>query len=124
MVAAIYTRLRATALRLINKYGRLVTLSLAADGPTPDPAKPWEPGAPTLTPHTLKAVVFPVEEDYVDGTTILSTDEQAIVAAAALPAAPDPKSVLVDGSTAYKTVKVLPIEPGEVPVIYTLFLRR
>lgn len=124
MVAAVYTRLAATALRLITKYGRDVTLKFATDTSPPDADQPWEPGAPSYVTKVVKGVIFPIDEKYVDGTTVLATDEQALVAAKNLPAVPDPKTVLLDGTTPYKTVKVDPIGPGDIALVYTLIVRR
>ena len=124
-MATLYERLQATALRLIVKYGRDVTLQFATDAAPPDAARPWEPASPTLTaPHVARAVVFPVEQQFVDGTVVLGTDQQAILAAKGLPGVPDPKTVFLDGTTPYRVIKVDPIKTGPIPLVYTLFLRR
>lgn len=123
-MADIYDRLQATALRLIAKYGRDVTLQFATDAAPPDPTRPWDPADPVLVSYATRAVVFPVEQQFVDGTVVLGTDEQALVAASGLPAAPDPKTVFLDGAIQYGVVKVEPVRTGPLPIIYTIFLRR
>lgn len=125
-MADVYDRLRATALRLIAKYGRDVTVRFATDAAPADSTKPWNPSPPAFADATVKGVVTPVEEQYVNGTTILSTDQQVIVAAQGLPSAPDPKCLVVDskdGAT-YKVTEVDPIEPGRIAVVHTIFMRR
>lgn len=125
MAAAAYTRLAAMAERLIEKYGRAVTLKFATDAAPPNPAKPWDPAAPSLATQTgVRAVIFPVEQEFVDETTILRTDQQALVAASGLNGTPDPKTVFIDGSAQYRVIRADPINPGELALVYTLFLRR
>lgn len=124
-MATLYERLAATALRLIDKYGRDVTMQFATDAAPPDASKPWEPASPALTAaHVARAVVFPVEQQFVDGTVVLGTDEQALVAAKGLPGVPDPKTVFLDGADKCRVIRVEPIKTGPLPLVYTIFLRR
>ena len=128
MAGDIYSRLQGTGLRLINKYGRTVTLRYNADASPPDPSQPWEPGTPTHVDHVVKGVVTPAEEQFVNHTTILETDSQVIVAAKGLPRDPTPKDLVFDGDAItgqlYKVTMVNPINPGPTTVITIIFMRR
>jgi hypothetical protein len=123
VVAPIYVRLQATATRLIAQYGRDAALYHETDAPPPDATKPWNPGTRTFAAYPVKAVIFPVETEFVDDT-VLSTDEQALVSGAGLPSRLTPKDYLVDGSDRYQIVKSEPIKPGDLTLVFVLFLRR
>ena len=51
----------ALADRLITKNGETVTIRRRVDGAPPDPAKPWEPGAPTESNQTTAMVFLDAE---------------------------------------------------------------
>jgi hypothetical protein len=123
VVAPIYTRLQATATRLIKQYGRPVNVYHETDAPLPDPTKPWNPGARTFVAYPAQAVIFPVETEFVDDT-VLSTDEQCLLSGGGLPDELTPKDYLVDGTDRYQIVKSEPIKPGDLTLVFTLFLRR
>lgn len=120
---SVYTRLQKVALRLINKYGRPVTLRLNTDASPPDATKPWNPATPTFVDHDIIGVVSPADEQYVDHTTILQTDSQIIIAAEGLPRDPTPKDQVFDGSQLLRIVEVNGIDPGPIPVAFILFAR-
>jgi hypothetical protein len=126
MSGTVYTRLQAVAIRLIKKYGRDVTIRFAADAAPADASRPWNPSAPTFTDQIVRGVVTPAVEDYVNGTTILATDAQVIVAARGLLAVPDPKCLVVDSKdgTTYKVTEIDGIDPGPIAVVYTIFMRK
>ena len=119
-----YSPLAATALRLVTKFGRPVTIKFPTDAPPVDPTRPWEPADPTFVSYVTVGVVTPVEEGYVNHEDVLETDEQVIVAGKGLPAVPTPKAVVLDGATQYKTVKVEAVDPGPTPLAYIIFVRR
>jgi hypothetical protein len=123
-IAAVYFQLASVALRLITKYGRPVTVRFATDAAPSDPAKPWNPGVPGFVDFHTMGVVTPADEAYVNGTTVLFTDMQVIVAAKGMPAVPDPKSIVLDGAIQYKVTKVDGIDPGPLPMAYIIFCRR
>lgn len=121
-----YVRLAAGVLKLVDRLsaGRQVTLRLETDVSPSDPTKPWNPGTPTYANYTCDAVVVPIDQTFVNGTTILATDEQVIVAAQGMPAVPNMKTVVLDGSTRYQTVSIDRIAPGDLEVAYVITVRR
>lgn len=118
----IYTRALATADRLIRKYGAETTLTTpAATDPTYDPATGIStPAAPTV--DTVRAVVFPYADKYIDGTLILTGDEQAYISAQGI-AEPKPGSVLLWRGKSYTTVRGKVLGPAGVNVLYELQVR-
>ena len=89
----------------------------------PLPLEPWVPGEPTVTDYTLDATVSGVAQQYVDGTTILSSDEQVTCAVPAV--APDmaTDTLLIDG-VAVTVIKNTPIPAAGTPVAYLFIVRR
>lgn len=80
-----------------------VTLTRETDTATPvEAGKPWLGFTKTSVTYTLDAVVRPVEDKFVDGSTILATDRQ--VSAADFGVEPEPGDVLSIDS---KTVTIL-----------------
>lgn len=60
---AVYSKLSATALKLIKKKGELVTLKINSEGTIPDPNKPWKPNADsTITVNNVAAIFFPADK--------------------------------------------------------------
>jgi len=69
------------------------------------------------------AVVFPVEEKLVNGTTVLATDEQAYLSAVGL-SIPEPTHVLTLGGVARTVVSVKKLAPAGTSVLVELIVRR
>ena len=96
MAGCDYGRMQGVASRLMARFRQgSVTLTRVTPG-TPDPATPWIPGAPVTATYELDATVAPIEDKFVDGTTILATDR--IVTAAAFATEPAPgDEITIDG---------------------------
>lgn len=69
------------------------------------------------------AAVFPIDHKLVDGTTVLSTDEQAYLSAVGL-AAPTPAQRLTWQGKGYTILRVENLAPAGESVLYTLIVRR
>lgn len=126
-----YAKLNRTATRLIKKDGRAVSLVKFADGTPADTDKPWEPGAPVPTTYATKAVFYPVAEKFVDGTSILATDETVLLAIdiGATPPMPldleiGPKDFLLDGTKTCAIVRGMPLRPGDTSLLLEAIVRR
>ena len=126
-----YTRLRATALKLVTDFGRTIqisesTLALA------DPAKPWGSVSDVTSTSTYSTYGAFVQEDAGDLTARLSAvsrlvlspvesnDAQVIVAAEGLGVAPTTAMQLVDGGRTMEIKKVVTVQPGPVVIMYVL----
>lgn len=127
-----YTRLAATAKRLVEKNGR--TLSLYKRSRTASaPLQPWRGTVeqdPAGAGISVIGVVVPAAGSgfgrarTVDGTLAESFDEVAIVAAASLPDGVELEgfSNLVDDSRSWKIDGVEKLKPGDTSLLYVLRL--
>lgn len=114
-----YARTAATALRLLQRFGATATLTRpGVSGYDP------ETGAVTATPVVdgCTAAVFPYEDKHVDGSLILSTDQQALIAASGL-SEPRPGDVLAWGGKGLTVVKAKNLGPSGVMVLYEVQVR-
>lgn len=116
-----YARVRATVQRLLAKYGAKTTLT------TPGAQGEYDPGTGTTTPGAptvdkVTAAVFPYADKFIDGTLILSGDEQAFLSAVGI-SEPKPGSVLAWRGKNYTTVRATVLGPAGVNVLYELQVR-
>jgi len=117
----IYTRMRATVQRLLLKYGLETTLT------TTGAASAYNTATATATPATpvvdpVLAAVFPYEDKFIDGTLILSTDQQAFISAQDVDE-PKPGSLLLWKGKSLKAVRVKTLGPAGVNMLYELQVR-
>lgn len=122
MSDSFYEEMRGVATELLGEFLQGVVQLVRVTPGAPDPATPWEPGAPTETTYALEATVSRVAEKYVDGTLIVATDNQVMFAVPqVVPTLAD--KLLIDG-----TVQVMkdlrPIPGAGVTVAYIAFVAR
>ena len=120
MSAFDYARSKATAARLLARFGQAATLRRPSTGGTAyNPTQ----GSPADYPVTI--VVTDYETREVDGTRILSTDKKVLLAKGSLSVEPATSDLLIEASGAvYKIVNVQPLNPGGTVVMYTIQARR
>ena len=119
-----YAKAAATALRLLTKRGKDVTLRTVTIGAY-DPAT--SSAAETLTDVTRKAIFFDFDrinfgQNVRDGTQIQQGDRQCLMDANG--DAPTPTSRIIDGETDYTIVDIKELNPAGTPVLYDLWVRR
>ncbi len=118
-MAAFYPRMRATATRLLTKYGKTMYLERAGTSVT----DPITGDAVTQPPQSLPVVG--VVQDFnrfeVDGTTILSSDKKVTITAATAPLIGD---TLQDGATKWRIINISDKTPADVTLCYQLQVRR
>jgi hypothetical protein len=118
-----YARMQGTATRLMDRFKQgVVVLRRSAPG-TPDPSTPWLPGAPVVTEYPLKAAVRGVSQQYVNGTTILTSDEQVTCAVPSVTPDMATDALVIDG-VAVTVLKNQPIPAAGTPVAYLFVIRR
>lgn len=121
MSAYNYGRLKATADRLIGRFGRSGTLSRPGSptGPAYDPT----PGTPTT--YAVSYVVDDYRNSELDGTRVLQSDKKLTMAVKALSITPATSDTLVetDGSV-YKIIDVKPLQPGATTLLWEIQARR
>ena len=114
-----YESIRGTAGRLIEQFGKPVTLRVPTDTV---PVKPWRP-VTTYADTVMQAVVTEFEAREIDGTKIQSGDRRYLGAAEGLAATPTTKDQLVDGSEILEIRSVNRLSPGGTKVIYKFHAR-
>lgn len=123
-----YDSALALALKLIKKKGRAVTLRQFSDAPVGDVNKPWRVGQPTPTNLPAFAVLLDfgaIGEHYMPGTEVQVGDRLVLMPASDLAATPQLRDVLVFGAEEpWAIVTVQTLEPGGVPVLHSMQVRR
>ena len=119
MPAFDYTRSRATADRLIARFGQAGAVRRSG-APSGDPWNPV-PGSPTDHPCTLVDLDYTARE--IDGTLIRATDRKVLVAAGGLAVEPSVADRIVIAGTALEIVRVSPLAPGGTIVMYEIQAR-
>ena len=117
-----YDKAIALAKRLIDKKGRIVTV-FQRETAASDSDKPWDVDEVQRLTFDAKAVAFPVESKYVDGTNVLITDKQMFLAAVDASFAITPQCKVRDKGYDNQVIKVEALEPGDQAVLYTVVMR-
>lgn len=115
-----YAAKKATADRLIEKFGQAVTLTLTTGGGGYD--ENGNPVAPSSTSITGNGVKLRFEKGEIDGTAIVASDAKLLLGSASgVPVIG--MTAPIDGIT-WRVQDVWPLEPAGVNVMYTLQLRQ
>lgn len=123
-----YGNLAATADRLITKFGAAATLRVRTAGAY-DPATGQS--AQTDTDYPIKAAVFDVRNEEIDGTLIKASDKRAYIST--LPGVPVPSvgDLMIWQGVTYQFAPngnsepaVKDLAPAGVSVLYEAILRR
>lgn len=116
MSAYDYARPRATASRLLARFGLTGAIRrYAASG---------SPHDPTLTPTDYAATLFDDPDGWqgaIDGTLVRMTDKKVIVSVLAIQ--PTESDKIVIGGSEYEIVRVMPLSPSGVDVMWTIQAR-
>ena len=116
-----YSRPKATADRLIKKFGQAVTLTLAGNaGGYDDYGNPVTPTPPVNI--TGDGVKLDFEQDEIDGTAIVASDAKLLLGSPS--GTPVIGMTLPLGGLTWRVQNLWPLEPGGVNVMYTLQLRQ
>ena len=120
-MTALDTRFRSLATKLINKYGKSITLTSVTTGT-------YNPATGSVTNTTSSATVKAIVEDYSyqdsgSGFTeglIKVGDKKFTVAAIDLSSAPKPGDTITLGSSAYSVIRVIETWSGEQIASYEI----
>lgn len=117
-----YAEKRATADRLLTKFGRAVTLTDDEGTGSVDPTTgEWSAGATSSYAGT--AVVFPAKEVRRVGLTE-GSEYIAFLSAEALGAVPRTGWTLLVGAATFQILEVESLSPAGTDVMYTLMLKK
>ena len=108
-----YSNLQATSARLIDKFGKNVTLRTQIKSGTS-----YEPTI-TNSDATIRAVITSFKIGQVDGTLVRADDKQLITDSSV---AVDQK--IIDGAIEYSIVSIDEIKPADTALIYKAVLRK
>lgn len=113
-----YTRPRATADRLVTRFGqtgaiRRQTASGSENNPTFTP-----------TDHECTLVTEAYKTSEIDGSRVMASDLKVILAKGDLAISPTTEDKLVIGGVPYSIVDVSPLSPGGVVVLWQMQVRR
>lgn len=112
-----YARTRATAERLIARFGQTAALRRVTNtGPEWDPTQ-------TTTDYPCKLAVLDYAKRDVDGTLIRQTDRMVYLSTAGLTISPDVNDTLVIEGSALTVVNVKPLSPAGVVLMYEVQAR-
>jgi hypothetical protein len=102
MANPIYSRIQATAKRLIEKYGQTGAIKRITP---PDPVLGGD-GTETVYPGTLVPMTY--DQRYINGTTILTTDRQIYVSSVGLAVVPQVGDTVSAGGLDYHIINIDP----------------
>jgi hypothetical protein len=109
----LYTRLQATAERLLSKYGQAGTVTRYA---APDDIFG---GDPVPTPYPAKIFPDTYEAREIDGTVIKTGDVKLYISAVGLPITPEPDDTATCNGKTYRIVTADPnLYDGQTPVVH------
>ena len=116
MANPLYTRLQATAARLIKAYGQTGAVTrIVSSGPAYDPVQ-------TSEPHPCMLAVLDIDLSKVDETLIEATDKMAYVSVVGLPIEITTADRITIGAKEHAIKIVRPLSPAGVTVYYELII--
>ena len=118
MTAFDYARSKASADRLLTRFGQTGTLRRQTSTGTS-----YNPTV-TNTDYACTFVVLDYANREVDGTRILATDKRVLLAKKSLAIEPTTADKLLIGGVEHKLIAVKPISPGGTTILYELQVRR
>jgi hypothetical protein len=121
MTAFNYTKLQATAQRLITKFGKEWTVRRLTKG-TYNPAANTR-STDATTNYTAKAVRTEYKAYQIDGEVIQRGDFKLLLEAAGLAITPATTDKMVDGSAIYQIINIKEIKPASTILYYEIQVR-
>jgi len=107
-----YSNVQATAISLINKFGRTIThRTTTSSGDEFDPVI-------VNNDTSITAVMIGYEAKEIDGTLIKTNDKMILTYTSI-----NTKDEILDGAIKYEVVNVNEVKPGDTPLIYKVQIR-
>lgn len=116
-----YAKTASTATRLLQRFGRSVTLTRRTPG-SYDPTT-GGPGAGTTAAHAGTAALFDYQQKDIDGTHIRVGDQRAYIAPD-LAVTPQTGDTLTVGSDVWSIIASRPLAPAGTVVLHEAQVRR
>jgi len=115
-----YGRPKATADRLIARFGQAGTLRRMLPGSGPA----YDPGEPSPDDYAATFAVLDFNGREIDGSRVLATDKKILLANGALAIQPTLSDKLVIGDVEHSIINIETLAPGGTVVMWTLQVRR
>ena len=112
-----YSGVKATAERLIRRFGQDATLVRETQG-----GEPWDPVI-VETEYACQAAVMDYSQSLIDGTRIQADDRQIYLSTEGLTVTPTTSDSLSVGGVSFSIINVMPLNPGGTVVFYELQCR-
>lgn len=116
--------------RLIIKKGReVVYVRKVVDTVAVNPDEPWNKPRPLEKEYKTRIVFLDYDSKFIDGTTIMQGDKKGLMFAKGLDFTPTEKDIVVEkargsNGVVWNVMDHSVLQPGDVPVLYTLQLRK
>lgn len=127
MADKFYTQLRDnTVVPLMKKFGFAMVLRSARE-PVIDKNTGAIISSATFEDTTVTGLFRFFSQDEIDGKDILASDIQCLIGAAEVNAKgidPDTKMQLIAKGSTYNVIRITPTQPGGVPILYRLQIRK
>lgn len=119
-----FDRQIATAIRLIHKNGEIVQWRTVVDGTPPDPAKPWNPAAPTPVDNNVAICFLPVDRltmetfSFKKGTEVPKGALMGLMGQVNFE--PNLKDVVLRGGETLRIANIDVLSPNGQKILYTV----
>lgn len=117
-MADFYGKMQGTASRLLTKFKQGAVIYIEPGATTGDP---WNPVEGTPTNHELNAAVSGVSDQYVDGSTVLSSD--LMVTCAVFDVEPSLDGTMTIDGEAVQIIRVMPKPAAGTTVAWSVIVR-
>lgn len=114
-----YSRSRATAERLIARFGQSGSIRRLTPGGGPD----YDPGEPTTTDYDVTFVLSEYSNREIDGTLIKAGDKKVLLSTEGLSITPALGDRIVVAGTAHRIENIKPLNPGGTVLLYEMQAR-
>lgn len=115
-----YTATRATAEKMLTKFGGVAAIRVETPGNGPA----YAPGTPTTEDYACTIVITDYTANERMGTAIEANDKKVLVSTSGLAITPTVSDKLVVASKAYPIVNIKSLSPAGVVVMWEMQVRR
>lgn len=126
-----YAKSQATALRLIQKFGRQITIKRSVPGSTAPPYSPYNPGPETTATYTATAACLPASkgtieafDNRLEGGTLIDENLRYVLMAPQIEITPKSGDVLEFDGSSWTVLGNTPLSPAGTIVLHQMGVRR
>lgn len=116
-----YRKIQATAKRLIDRFGGPVSIMTTLKT---ENVQGWKPATDLTSQTDVKGVFTHYEEKYIDGTVIQRGDQKVLISAIGVTFPPNLTGYVKRGADKWNIVKIEPLTPGDLNIIFKIQVRQ